>query len=89
MAKVVIMAKPETTIDYSAVSGEVTCFKLCGKVLYDKENNINDLEWKDKLIDLIREEGLGNTFSLYAFVHNLMEGIDHDLFERRDHAETS
>ena len=61
-------------IDYS-IHGSIRSFDVAGIVLYCKDDNIEIPGWKDKLWEVVKEQGLDidDGRGLHAFVYPLIE----------------
>jgi hypothetical protein len=58
MASVFISSNPPTNIDYSQLDGRVMAFVLRGEKLYDEGDGTESEGWRDRLVELVREQGL-------------------------------
>jgi len=75
MASVIIGTKPITDIDYSIADGRIRSFDYRGEILYDEDNNIAIEGWKEKLVEVIIDNGLNidRGMGLKAFVYKMIE----------------
>ena len=76
MASLFVTTDPHSEIDYSLVDGQVRGFVLRGVKLYDEEDGTAADGWREKLVSLIREQGLDlDTYGhgLRAFVRRLQD----------------
>ena len=77
MASVYIASDPYSNIEYSIGTGKVRQFVLRGKTLYDEQKGISEDGWEEKLVELVREQGMdldpNGRGLLHAFVYKLQE----------------
>lgn len=58
MASIFVSSDPYSEIDYSLIDGRVRSFVLRAQKMYDEADGTADPLWKEKLVELVKHQGL-------------------------------
>jgi hypothetical protein len=70
--ELIIKTEPQTSIEYSMMTGKIYSFTYLGELLFDDKNGVERDNWKDVLIGLIEEYGVKDGY-LRGFVYWLRD----------------